>query len=106
MVARRAKGYNMTVLYNKHEPDPEAEQELGVQFVSLDDLLAKSDFVSMHVPLTDETRHMINKDTLAKMKVGSYLVNTARGPVVEEGALVEALKNGKIKGAGLDVYDD
>jgi len=106
MVARRAKGYNMTVLYNKHEPDPEAEKELGVQFVSLDDLLAKSDFVSMHVPLTDETRHMINKDTLAKMKVGSYLVNTARGPVVEEGALVEALKNGKIKGAGLDVYDD
>jgi len=106
MVARRAKGYNMTVLYNKHDPDPEAEKELGVVFTPLDELLAKSDFVSLHVPLTEETRHMINKVTLAKMKKGSFLVNTARGPVVDERDLVEALKGGVLSGAALDVYDN
>lgn len=106
MVARRAKGYNMTVLYNKHEPDPKAEAELGVVFASLDELLAKSDFVSLHVPLTDETRHMLNKDAFAKMKKDSYLVNTARGPIVLEADLVEALKSGKLKGAALDVFEN
>ena len=106
MVARRAKGYNMKVLYNKHDPDPEAEKELGVIFTPLDELLAKSDFVSLHVPLTDETRHMINKATLAKMKKGSFLVNTARGPVVDERDLVEALKAGHLSGVALDVYDN
>jgi glyoxylate reductase len=106
MVARRAKGYNMTVLYNKHTPDPQAEKELGVTFASLDDLLAKSDFVTLHVPLSDETRHLINKETLAKMKKGSYLINTARGPVVEEAALIEALNSKQLAGAALDVYED
>lgn len=106
MVARRAKGYKMTVLYNKHEQDPEAEKELGVAFAGLDDLLAKSDVVSLHVPLTDETRHMMNKETLLKMKQGSLLVNTARGPVVNERDLVEALKSGRLSGAALDVYDN
>ncbi len=106
MVARRAKGYNMTVLYNKHDPDPEAEKELGVTFASLDELLAKSDFVSLHVPLTDETRHMINKETLAKMKKGSFLINTARGSVVDERDLVEALKSGHLAGVALDVFDN
>lgn len=106
MVARRAKGYNMTVLYNKHEPDPEAEKELGIKFAPLDELLAKSDFVSLHVPLTEETRHMINKETLAKMKKGSFLVNTARGQVVDERDLIEALKSGHLGGAALDVYDN
>ena len=105
MVARRAKGYNMTVLYNKHEPDPEAEKELGVKFATLDELLAKSDFVSIHVPLTEETRGMMNKETFAKMKQNSYLVNTARGPVVDESDLTEALKSGKLKGAALDVFE-
>jgi len=102
MVARRAKGYNMTVLYNKHDPDPEAEAELGVTFASLAELLAKSDFVSLHVPLTDETRHMINAETLAKMKKGSFLINTARGPIVDERNLAEALKSG----LALDVFDN
>ena len=106
MVARRAKGYNMTVLYNKHDPDPEAEKELGVTFASLDELLAKSDFVSLHVPLTDETRHMINKETLAKMKKGSFLINTARGPVVDERDLIEGLKSGQLGGVALDVFDN
>jgi len=106
MVARRAKGYNMTVLYNKHKPDPEAEKELGVTFATLPDLLAKSDFVSVHVPLTEETKHMVNKDTLAKMKLDSYLINTARGPIVVEADLVAALKSGRLKGAALDVFDN
>lgn len=106
MVARRAKGYNMTVLYNKHTQDPEAEKELGVVFSSLDELLAKSDYVSLHVPLTEDTRHMINKDTLAKMKRGAYLINTARGPVVNEEDLIQTLKSGQLAGAGLDVYDN
>ncbi len=105
-VAQRAKGYNMTILYNKRKPDPEKEKELGVTFVSLDDLLSKSDFVTLHVPLTEETRHMINKETLAKMKKGSYLINTARGPVVDEHDLVEALRSGHLAGAALDVYDN
>ncbi len=106
MVARRAKGYNMTVLYNKHEADPEAEKELGVVFTGLDELLSKSDFVSLHVPLTEETRHMMNIDTLAKMKQDSYLINTARGPIVVEADLVAALKSGRLKGAALDVFDN
>lgn len=106
MVARRSKGFNMNVLYNKREPDPKAEAELGVKFASLDDILANSDFITLHVPLTDETRHMINKETLAKMKNRSYLVNTSRGPVVNEKDLVEALRMGKLAGAGLDVFDN
>lgn len=106
MVARRAKGYNMTLLYNKPTPDPEAEKELGVTFASLDELLAKSDFVSFHVPLSDETRHMVNKDSLSKMKKGAFLINTSRGPVVDEHDLVEALRAGHIGGAALDVYDN
>ena len=105
MVARRAKGYNLTVLYNKHDPDPEAEKELGITFATLDELLAKSDFVTLHVPLTDETRGMINKGSLSKMKPGSYLINTARGPIVDESDLIEALEGGKLSGAALDVFE-
>lgn len=106
MVARRAKGYNMTVLYNKRSRDEEAEKKLGVTFVELEELLSKSDFVTLHVPLTEETRHMINKESLAKMKKRSYLINTARGPVVSEKDLVEALRGGQLSGAALDVYDN
>ena len=106
MTARRAKGFNMKVLYNKRTPDPEAEKELGVEFAELDRLYAESDFISLHVPLTDETRHMINKDAFGKMKRGVILVNTARGPVVDEGDLVDAIRDGKVGGAGLDVFDN
>lgn len=106
IVARRAKGYNMTVLYNKHNPDPEAEKELGVKFASLDELLAQSDFVTIHTPLTDETRGMFKKEIFAKMKEGSYLVNTARGPIVVETDLVEALREGKLRGVALDVFEN
>lgn len=106
MVARRAIGYKMTVYYNKREPDPEAEQELGVKFASLDQLLKESDFVTLHVPLTDETRHMMNKETFAKMKRGSFLINTARGQVVDERDLVDALASAQLAGAALDVFDN
>lgn len=106
MVAERSKGFEMTVYYNKRSRDKEAEKEFGVEYKELNDLLASSDFVTMHVPLTDETRHMINKDTLSKMKKGSYLINTSRGPVVDEHALVEALKKGRLAGAALDVFEN
>ncbi|MEJ2347627.1 MAG: D-glycerate dehydrogenase [Patescibacteria group bacterium] len=106
MVARRAAGYKMKILYNKRTRDDKLEKELGVHFADKDRLLSESDFITLHVPLTEETRHMINKDTLAKMKKRSYLVNTSRGPVVNEHDLVEALRSGHLAGAGLDVYDN
>jgi glyoxylate reductase len=106
MVAHRAQGFEVKVLYNKHSRDEEAEKELGVKFVQLDELLSTSDFVTIHVPLTEETRHMINKNSLAKMKKGSFLINTSRGSVVSEHELVEALRDGQLAGAALDVYDN
>jgi glyoxylate reductase len=106
MVARRAKGYQMRILYNKRSRDEEAEKELGVEFAQLDQLLGESDFVTLHVPLTKETHHMMNKDTIYKMKRGSYLINTARGPVINEDALVNALREGHLAGAALDVFEN
>jgi glyoxylate reductase len=106
MVARRAMGFKMNVIYNKHTRDEVAEREIQIKFVTLDELFASSDVVSLHVPLTEETRHMINKETLAKMKKGAFLVNTARGPVVQERDLVEALRSGHLGGAALDVFDN
>lgn len=106
MVARRARGWEMKVLYNKRNRDEEAEKELGIEFAEIGKLFAESDFISLHVPLTQETRHMINKGAFYKMKKGVYLVNTARGAVVDEGDLVDALRDGKAGGAALDVYDN
>ncbi|HKB88710.1 MAG TPA: D-glycerate dehydrogenase [Patescibacteria group bacterium] len=105
-VAKRAKGYEMNVIYNKHTRDMECETKMGVRYCDLDSLFAESDVVTLHVPLTEETRHMINKNTLSKMKKGAFLVNTARGPVVNERDLVEALRSGQIAGAALDVFDN
>lgn len=105
-VARRAKGFNMKVLYNDIKRIPkELERELNTTFVSLDELLERSDFVSLHTFLSPETHHLINEVRLKKMKKTAYLINTSRGPVVDEAALVKALKEGWITGAGLDVYE-
>jgi glyoxylate reductase len=104
-VARRAKGFAMQILYHGRRPCHELEA-LGAEAVSFDRLLAESDFVSLHVPLSAETRHMIDAAALARMKPTAYLINTSRGPVVDEKALVEVLKAGTIAGAGLDVYED
>jgi glyoxylate reductase len=105
-VARRARGFAMHVLYHDARRNPGAEQELGAAYVAtLDDLLARSDFVSLHVPLVAETRHLMDADRLRKMKRTAILINTSRGPVVDEKALAQALKEGVIAGAGLDVYE-
>lgn len=103
--ARRAQGFGMNVLYTSRTRKPDAEANLRASRVDLDELLAKSDFVSVHVPLSDETTHMIGARELALMKPTAFLVNTARGPIVDEAALVAALRDGSIAGAGLDVYE-
>lgn len=105
MVAKKALGHEMNVIYNKHTRDAECEEKLGVKFCSLDELLATSDVVTLHVPLTDETKHLINKESLLKMKKGAFLVNTARGPIVAEHDLAEALRSGHLAGAALDVFE-
>lgn len=106
-VARRAQGFNMRILYNKRKPLPKAEeQKLNATYADLDDLLAQSDFVSLHCPLTQATRHLIGARELDLMKPTAFLINAARGPVVDEAALTEALRENKIAGAGLDVYEN
>jgi glyoxylate reductase len=104
-VAERAKGFNMKILYYDVIPRPEMEKELGAKRVDLDTLLREADFVSIHVPLMKETYHLINANKLRLMKKTAYLINNARGPVVDEKALYEALKEGRIAGAGLDVFE-
>jgi len=105
-VARRAKGFGMDVLYYNRSRKEEAEQELGARYMDLDELLETADFVSVHTPLTDETYHLIGPKELGRMKPTAILVNTSRGPVVDEGALAEALAGGRIFAAGLDVYEE
>ncbi len=104
-VARRAKGFGMNILYHDTARSEVAEMELGALPVTKEELLAQSDFLSLHVPLTSETRHFIDAAALKKMKPSAVLVNTSRGPVVDTMALYEALKAGRIFAAGLDVTD-
>lgn len=104
-VARRAKGMNMRILYYDVYRNDAAERELGAQYVDLETLLRESDFVSIHVPLTPATRHLINEERLRLMKRTACLINTSRGPVVDEKALYKALKEGWIWAAGLDVWE-
>lgn len=106
MVAKRASGWDMRILYNKRSRDEEAEREYGVEFAELDRLYAESDFITLHVPLTGVTRHMINSESIYKMKKGVMLVNTSRGEVINEQNLVNALRDGHIGGAGLDVFEN
>ena len=105
-MARRASGFQMKVIYTDAVRAPEAvEQELHAEFCQMNDLLARADFVSVHVPLLPETRGLFNGGRFAQMKPTAYLINTSRGPVVEEAALAVALKKKQIAGAALDVYE-
>jgi len=104
-VARRAKCFNMRILYYDVVRNPQIEKETGATFVDLDTLLRESDFISVHVPLTKETYHLINAERLKFVKKTAYLINTSRGPVVDEKALYEALKEGRLAGAALDVFE-
>ena len=104
--ARRARGFGMKILYWAPRRKLEVEQELGMEYVTLDRLLAESDFVSLHPPLNAETRHMISDREFALMKPTAFIVNTARGAIIHEAALVRALKKKRIAGAGLDVFEN
>ena len=104
-MARRAMGFRMAILYADAMRSEPAEKEFGAKFVSLDELLARSDFVTLHVPLLPETRHLIDAKRLRQMKKTAILINASRGPVVDERALAEALRDRVIAGAGLDVYE-
>jgi glyoxylate reductase len=105
-VGRRARAWNMRILYVARRVHEDLETELSATRVDLEAGLRESDFVSLHVPLTAETKHLIDRQRLAMMKKSAYLINTSRGPVIDEAALAEALKAGTIAGAGLDVYED
>lgn len=106
-VARRAAGFGMRVVYHSRTPlQTEVEAALGARFVDADALLAESDVLSLHAPLTPATRHWVDAAALRRMRRGAYLVNTARGPLVDEAALADALASGQLAGAGLDVYEE
>ena len=105
-VARRARGFGMRILYSAPRPAPaDVEQELQARHLPLDTLLQQSDFVSLHVPLREHTRHLISVEQLCHMKRSAILLNTSRGPIVDEPALVAALEEGLLGGAGLDVFE-
>lgn len=105
-VARRARGFGMEIVYHNRSRKEEAENDLGVRRMELNELLETSDFVSIHTPLTEDTHHLIGAEELEKMKPRAVLVNTSRGPVVDEAALAGALAAGSIFAAGLDVYEE
>ncbi|WP_298176573.1 D-glycerate dehydrogenase [Saccharomonospora sp.] len=105
-MARRARAFGMDIVYTgRRRADTEKERDLDARYRTLDELLRESDIVSLHCPLTPQTRHLIDADALAAMKPTAYLINTTRGPVVDESALADALTGGVIAGAGLDVFE-
>jgi glyoxylate reductase len=104
--ARRARGFGMRIIYWGPRRKPDAERELQMEYMPLDQLLAESDFVSLHQPLNAETRHMISDREFALMKPTAFIINTARGAIIDEAALVRALKTKRIAGAGLDVFEN
>lgn len=106
-LAKRCRAFDMKVLYNKRTRLPlEKEKALNIEYASFDEILAKSDILSLHTPYSEETHHLINEQSIAKMKDGAILINTSRGAVVDEKALVSALKSGKILMAGMDVFEN
>lgn len=104
-IAKRAKGFDMKILYHNRNRNLQIEAELGAKYVDLDELLAQSDFVSIHTSLNSDSHHMINKNKIELMKKTAFLVNTARGQVINEADLARALKAGRIAGAALDVFE-
>jgi len=104
-VAKRSRGFEMKVLYFDIRANEKIEKEVGAQRVSLAQLLKNSDFISVHIPLSEKTHHLIGEKEFELMKSNSYLINTSRGPIVDEKALVRVLKQRRIAGAGLDVYE-
>jgi glyoxylate reductase len=100
-------GWGVKVVYSNHKSLPKDEEErLGnVRHVSISELLSESDIISLHCPLTPETQHLLNRDTLSQCKKGVFIINTSRGPVIDERALIEALNSGQVKRAGLDVFE-
>jgi glyoxylate reductase len=104
-MARRAKGFSMRVIYSSRTRKPDAEAKLGIEYRERDALLAEADFVSLHCALTPETRHILNAAALARMKPTAIVVNTGRGPLIDQAALLDAVREGRIAGAGLDVTD-
>ncbi len=104
-LARRLRGWDVTLLaYDPYITQERADQ-FGARLVPFDELLARCYFISIHAPLTDETRHMFGRDAFAKVKPGLVLVNTARGPIVDQSALIEAVRDGRVWSAGLDVFE-
>ena len=104
--ARRAKSFGMTIAYTRRSPlEDHVIEELDAKFMTMDELIESSDVLSLHCPYSPATHHLISENQLARMKPTAYLINTARGPIVDEAALVNALKNGEIAGAGLDVFE-
>jgi glyoxylate reductase len=105
--ARRARGFSMRVLYHaRHRVSADVEKEFAAEYVDRETLLRQSDFLSLHVPLTPETRHAIGATELSMMKPSAFLINAARGPIVDEAALVQALQAARLAGAGLDVFEN
>lgn len=106
VVKRMKDGFDMNIIYYDLKRNEQAEKDFGIQFVSLEDLMKNSDFVSVHVPLTPQTKHLVGEKELRLMKNTAYLINTSRGAVIDELALVKILKERVIKGVGLDVYEN
>ena len=105
--ARRAKTFGMNIAYTRRAPlESDVEKDLAAKFMSMDELIESSDVLSIHCPYSPATHHLISENQLARMKSSAFLINTARGPIVDEQALVDALKAGKIAGAGLDVFEN
>ena len=106
-VARRAQGFGLRVIATRRNMDAprDAADELGVEMTSLEDLLAQSDYVSLHLPLIDETYHLLDEAMLRRMKPGAYLINTSRGAIVDEMAMVSLLRDGLLAGAGIDTFE-
>ena len=104
--ARRLKAFGVKLLYNSRTRKPYLEEEIGIEYATLNSLIERSDIISLSLPYTRETHHLIDASKISAMKDGVYIVNTARGRIIDQAALVEALKSGKISGAGLDVFEE